>query len=460
MPNDSIGEVASDAIDDVIGVDGVGDVVTDVVGDLTGINPDVTLEDAASSVVDDVIGTDESVGDIASDAIDDVIGVDGVGDVVTDVLGGITGIDTDDSIGDIFTGLVGSIFKKRHMDMAIRQDSPVSDSKVCAEDSSDAACGTAVISKLSGTGVNVVKASPSIRSSKMKRQGTFMSSPKGTNVLGSAAQFLIYIKQVYGLAVTYRTTHPSAPSANVLVTQWMRHIEYNNLQWTALVGSVDAGFINTVDSAGVKMIDLIVEPKTGLQIKASHFGACMSGVLSAGEAIAPDTNNGDIAGWGGDLITFYGEWRAAIGSGNAISGSAFAMQQLANDQPTTFKLRDLIEDVDCFNVAIQIVRNPALSIADLIDAEYNGGYVNRVTRFYAGRFGTVNLATATATDVLFAHNTAESLVTDLGKWRLITGQAGSDGKLPEVLASEDPAAFADFVKGFVDRLKELIAEEA
>ena len=289
---------------------------------------------------------------------------------------------------------------------------------------------------------------------------------------GSSVAFVAYIRKLYNLAVQYAASEyphsKQSHSPNVLVAEWLRHADYNDNKWTALVGPIDRGFTQAVNKAGIQMIDFIVEPEYHQQIKVSHLGACINGVLVAGEAGPQSTNAGDVTGWGGDLITFYGEWQLAVHGGKKTSphyikraphpsGSEFARQNLANDHPTTFKLRDMVEDADCYNIATQLLHNGgSTNIADLIESNLRNGYRSRMQRFFSNRFGSAQAAQQTARNMLLP---GSNVVINAGRIKLIYDIAGADGFQPFALEQQDPSALDDFVKGFAERIVQLVNEE-
>lgn len=72
-----------------------------------------------------------------------------------------------------------------------------------------------------------------------------------------------------------------------------------------------------------------------------------------GTGLGTGTNAGDIAGCAGDLMTFYGEWRRD--SDSYASATTSCAAKLARiDVVSTFKLRDLIEDADAYNIAMAV----------------------------------------------------------------------------------------------------------
>ncbi|KAL8943734.1 MAG: hypothetical protein Q9211_000883 [Gyalolechia sp. 1 TL-2023] len=274
------------------------------------------------------------------------------------------------------------------------------------------------------------------------------STPPATSAPKPADPFVEYVRRLYDLAKEYGGERP----ANQLVMEWLRHEEYNDLQWKALIGGVDDGFTEYVEKAGVSSIATFRDPGYGLDVKASHLGACMNGVFLKGPSTGTDTNRADVAGWGGDWMTFYGEWRRD--HDQQPSGGNYCREHMANAEETTFKLRDLIEDADCYNIGIRLRANPSLSIADEVEQNLASGYKSRMNRFVEGRFGSPADAQAIAKSMLLPGN---DILVNTGRIRLIQQAAGLWVKLPLWLSDED---MNDLTKGFSDRLFEIVRLEA
>ena len=260
--------------------------------------------------------------------------------------------------------------------------------------------------------------------------------------------FVDYLRRLYKLAQSYGGDRPP----NQLVMEWLRHDEYNDAEWKVLIGGVDDGFTTYVKNAGVVTIPTFRDPEYGLDAKASHFGACMNGVFLKGPAGGTDTNRADVTGWGGDWMTFYGEWRRD--SDAQPSGGQYARDHIANTvDDSTFKLRDLVEDADCYNIGMRLRANPALNIADEVEQNLASGYKTRMKRFVEGRFGSLENTQAIAKSMLLPGN---DVIINAGRIRLVQQKGGFIVKLPLWLSDED---MNDLTRGFADRLFTLVREE-
>jgi hypothetical protein len=233
--------------------------------------------------------------------------------------------------------------------------------------------------------------------------------------------------------------------------EFLRHEDYKNLTWKTLIGDIEWGFIDYVKDAGVQMIREVRDPFYGIDLKVSHFGASCHGI-AVHKPAGSTTNRGDVADWGGDLMTFYGEWRRD--SDSFASGYTYCEERLAKiDGNGTFKLRDLVEDADAYNIAMAL--RPGVSIADEIARTYQqGGHLTRLRRFWDGRFGgNGTTARAIARDILMPHTDE---VINLGRTYLVQSTGGIPTLMPHLLPGD---RLNDFCAGFADTLLTRVGQE-
>jgi hypothetical protein len=214
----------------------------------------------------------------------------------------------------------------------------------------------------------------------------------------STANLVAYIKGLYNLSAAYgvldgRTS--LTKDTNRRVMEWLRHPVYDNDQWTAAVGEPDRKFYDYVNGHrdDVKLVPLesFSAPTSPgpVQIRVAHWGATMNGVFvrGAGTSSGGLVGHGDMTGWGGDLITFYGEWLRDIKQ--QADPYKYCQDKLFHEG-TTFKMQDLIEDVDAFNIAIKLRADDTLTINDVVSQYYSGAATPTKTRykdFYSSRYG-------------------------------------------------------------------------
>ncbi|MGK5643486.1 glycoside hydrolase domain-containing protein, partial [Streptomyces sp. URMC 126] len=69
-------------------------------------------------------------------------------------------------------------------------------------------------------------------------------------------------------------------------------------------------FIKYANDKGMVVWDEFTDPYTGYEIGAEHLLATANAHLVKWQTDNPRrVGAGDVGGWGGDLITLYGEWR-------------------------------------------------------------------------------------------------------------------------------------------------------
>lgn len=266
-----------------------------------------------------------------------------------------------------------------------------------------------------------------------------------------ASSIATYISTVYDIAVDYTATNDDRP-ANQLVMEFLRHETYNDFQWKALIGSVDDDWIEYAESKGLKLMATFPDPYfTSEAVETDHLFATMNGVYLEGPTTAPGYNRGDVAGWLGDLFTFYGEWR----TDNVADGFEYCVDNLAQPgDSSTFKLLDMIEDADGWNIAMELRGDPSLSIADAIEAYYKtgGGYSTRFSQYYSGRFsGDPETAEEIVCNGMVP---GDDVLINAGRTALIYKTAGVFEKLPFWLSDEELGGFCE---GFVEVLSNLAA---
>ncbi|WP_217370957.1 glycoside hydrolase domain-containing protein [Nonomuraea antri] len=263
----------------------------------------------------------------------------------------------------------------------------------------------------------------------------------------SLTEFIAYIRRLYDLAVAYGgSRNPSQ-----LVMEYLRHIDYGDIKWETLIGDYDHGFVARVKAAGVQWISEVRDPFYGIDLDVAHFGASCNGVYVAPPPSGIGVSRSDVAGWGGDLLTFYGEWRRD--SESYSSGYTYCQEKLARlDGPGTFKLRDLIEDADSYNITMRV--RQGVNVADAVAAYYQGnGYKSRFKQFYEGRFNNSSNLYAVA-DHLLARDVDTTIA--VGRVFLIE----STGGIPTILPHMLPAAkLAEFLQGFSEVITSRIADE-
>ena len=237
----------------------------------------------------------------------------------------------------------------------------------------------------------------------------------------SPEQFVRYVGQLQALAENYSAD----ADHGALVLQFLRHTDYASFQWRALVGPVDEEFVRRVDDAGIEQIRAFRDPVFPVAIKTSHLAAACTGVYQRGQPQGTDTNRGDVTGWAGDWITFYGDWRD---HGDFRSGYDYAQAVLMRaDVESTFRLTDLVEDADGYTIGMKMRAGERIST--IVDGLY-GGHARqpRLLRFFQNRFGDEVTAQGAAMTAL--RSDTDRLV-QLGRLYLVESVGGLATPLPE-----------------------------
>jgi hypothetical protein len=267
---------------------------------------------------------------------------------------------------------------------------------------------------------------------------------ESNEMVSSVDDFLEFVSNLYGMARSYGGDR----DPSMLVLDYLRHEEYANYQWNALVGDLDKSFVRRVGDSGIGMIRSFRDPVFGFSYKASHFGASCRGASEYGKAPGISTNRGDVATWGGDWITFYGDWRRE--HGGYSSGYDYCQKNLMKaDKHSTFMLSDLVEDADAYNIGMQIFLGG--NISDAARAAFQA--TPRVKPFFQNRFGDEVTARAIAKDMLMP---GEDEIVNLGRIYLVEAIGGIPTLLPHMLPEE---RIDEFCRGFADVLLNCVDEE-
>ncbi|GAA4242275.1 hypothetical protein GCM10022254_74700 [Actinomadura meridiana] len=264
-------------------------------------------------------------------------------------------------------------------------------------------------------------------------------------------EFLGYVDELYSLALSYSSSQGNPrPDPNRLVTTFMRHTEYDDSNWEMLTGPIDKNWIRYAKNSGIRMIETFPDPFYGVNYKVRHFAVAAEGIYTNGKANNV-ANRGDFCGWGGDWVTFYAEWRRD--SDTYSSGYDYCKAYLF--QPGDrggFKVRDLIEDADGFNIGMRI-RDGANIATEIRNNLQKGGHLSRFKRFYEGRFGgRADKARDAAASMLLASTDAQ--LTTLKN--AVIQKVGGGVALPDALP---PAKLAELNLGFADFLLIKVGQE-
>ncbi|WP_223772468.1 hypothetical protein [Streptomyces sp. 135] len=152
---------------------------------------------------------------------------------------------------------------------------------------------------------------------------------------------------------------------------------------------------------------------------------------------------GDVAGWGGDLMTLYGEWRRDHDS--YASGATYVNEKMGKiGVASTFGFTDLVEDADGYLIA-EALRD-GKTIVEAVRDHYRGsGGLTRFRDYLHQRFGgTKSEAAAQGKKIL----TDMSLSTDgtilqSGRAALIQKFGGIPTLMPHLLPDDQLNAWCN-----------------
>jgi peptidoglycan hydrolase-like protein with peptidoglycan-binding domain len=262
---------------------------------------------------------------------------------------------------------------------------------------------------------------------------------------------LHYIEELYALAVRYNKGDPS-----LRVLEFLRYPEYVKTYdgWGILIGDVDEDWINYALQNGIQKVSEFPDPSYGVGFDLSHFGATANATyLKGAGATGSMPNRGDFGGWGGDLCTFYGDWRNNADS--YASGYAFCMDRLAKiNVSSSFPFDDMLEDVDGY--LIGLATRAGTPINQAMQNFYAGnGHLSRFKQFYDMRHGGSVANVKQAADDMLEGSLGDpelevlrtTAIRKVAGWNVITPNLMPRDKL-------DP-----FLQGYADTIQALVGQE-
>ncbi|SFQ68272.1 glycoside hydrolase domain-containing protein [Amycolatopsis rubida] len=274
------------------------------------------------------------------------------------------------------------------------------------------------------------------------------AGPENVNGRDSALDRVFrYIDELFAAALRYNRGDPS-----LRVLEYLRYPHYVDLYdgWQTLIGDVDRDWISYAQANGPAKLDRFNDTAGGVSIDLDHLGATANAVLLKGGGSGIVPGRGDFGGWGGDLCTFYGEWRAH--SEEYASGYLFCKDRLAKiTVPSTFTLDDLIEDVDGYLVGTA-VRN-GVKITDAVRTYLGGdGPTKRFANFFALRHGGAEQTVFDLAWNMLTGNTYDDLQLTSLRWLAIKSTSGMFALAPESLPKDK---LTPFVQGYAELIKTL-----
>ncbi|MGW0737774.1 glycoside hydrolase domain-containing protein [Streptomyces sp. NPDC002851] len=257
-----------------------------------------------------------------------------------------------------------------------------------------------------------------------------------------ADDFIKYVETLYGHALAYTG---SDRNKSQLVMEYIRHKRYGGGDWDFLIGEYDGKFIEYANNKGMSVMTDFTDPYTAHDLMAEHLMASANGHFVAWKPDNPrSVNEGDVAGWGGDLLTLYVDWRRE--SEEFPNGQTFVHERMAKvGVPSSFGFNDLIEDADAWLLA-KAVRDGKNIVEAVKDLYNGGGGLKRFTNYWNGRFnGRAEDAKFLAHNILTASDDKEVVAAQIG---LVVVRGGIK-TLPAMLGYDE---LEPFEQGFVDVL--------
>lgn len=271
---------------------------------------------------------------------------------------------------------------------------------------------------------------------------------------GPADGFISYVSRLYDHAVAYKAAEGVGTNASRLVMEYIRHEKYNGVAWWWLANSYDGDFVEYCNSRGMSVTESFTDPITGYELDATHLMATANGFLENSDPSNKGTaTGGDVAGWGGDIMTFWADWRNS--EEEYASPLAFCRAKLAiPGTVSSFGFTDMVEDVDGYLLAKHVAGGG--NIVDWMNAHYkNGGGLRRFRNHFDRRFQTATNAYSACRDILLGGDDA---TIDLALLKLVTG-AGAALPGDYILLPGGGDKFNSFCQGFSDRQLSLIGLE-
>ncbi|WP_234440869.1 DUF6192 family protein, partial [Streptomyces rimosus] len=237
------------------------------------------------------------------------------------------------------------------------------------------------------------------------------------NTGGPADGYIAYVQRLYDHATAYKSSNGVGTNASRLVMEYIRHEKYRGLKWWWLADSYDEDFVKYCNSRDMSVQDSFTDPITGYQLDATHLMATANGFMENSDpSDKKESTGGDIAGWGGDIMTFWADWRNAVDE--YASPLAFCQAKLAiPGTVSSFGYTDMLEDVDGYLLAKHVAGGG--NIVDWMKAHYNnGGGLTRFRSHFDKRWQNATNARACCWDLLAGPS---DFTVNAARLALITG---------------------------------------
>jgi peptidoglycan hydrolase-like protein with peptidoglycan-binding domain len=278
------------------------------------------------------------------------------------------------------------------------------------------------------------------------RTGTDPGVASVGNSGASVDQFITWMNELYGLALSFNVGDPAQRAL-----EYLRADGYIGLEWRALFGHINTSFVDYVNDSGFERMTVFRDPGSGDLYDVSHFGASCNGVHLKG--IPEDRtsiNEADFGSWAGDWVQFYVNWDEARRS-SGISGFDFCVEQLAGvGADNAFNNRDMTADIDALEIGSAL--RFGASLPDEIQRVFGSGnqYQHRFRQLLGNRFAGDSATIQTAARKVLVEDLG--FVMNEGRLQLI----GSAEVWPWFLPEEE---LDSFIRGFEVVLRDRASAE-
>jgi peptidoglycan hydrolase-like protein with peptidoglycan-binding domain len=254
-----------------------------------------------------------------------------------------------------------------------------------------------------------------------------------------------FVDQVWSLAVSY------GGDPNQRVMEYLRAPRYTRQYggWDMLLGQWDQDWIDYATSRLGPARITFPDPSTGETLHLDHLAATADAVYLKGSGSGTAVTRGDFGGWGGDLTTFYGDWRNNTSTWK--SGYAFCKDNLATRGGAfSFSYSDLAEDADGYLIGTACKAGAKFSEQFRLH-EGGSGQATRFKQLWTKRFGASKATATGAARTMLCADGPDDTLTTLRDLALLK-QAGPIALRPKEL---DAAELQLFLDGFADTVSNL-----
>lgn len=232
-----------------------------------------------------------------------------------------------------------------------------------------------------------------------------------------------------------------------------RYKNYNGASWDILASPVsnrDMAIFQTLEKdleTNEELYTYFIDPRSGIRIGLAHLIVTLQSHLYITKQAHKTIT--DFTGWLGDLIT---AWNRLIPLKPNVDIVGGIYNLVGGSDLGTFSAEDLLQDIDAYNLAklVESSNDPS-ALAVLKDYYTQGKFENRLNRFVAQRFGSID-SIYEETLKLLSKDTPNDLL-GTGILTMFVSMFAKEGNIVEFLLDADKIA-----QGFADKLKYLISQ--